>query len=328
MEINATTPEAWGELVEELRNVPARESRAGDMRERRTVTIRSDDPRERYLMRDGAWNLAFQLQEHFAYWMGQNPGHVDRYVDMSQWMVDGELPGSAYGDRLRNTAGHDQLERVEAQLQRSPGTRRAVAQVHQAAEEDYQGPDVSCTSHLHFFVRDGELHLKASLRSQDVFMGYAYDAANNQFLQEVLAGRLGLELGEYHHVMDSAHLYTRFDDDVEEALDRHSAGRTPDMRLGRYDHDEAMGLLSKGLGDARDGEVPTDVIAVLDGVHEAYGDWLRAMTAYEQARFHDDPVRAGNVAAGVETQPWSGWIASYVEQRKTSAGGAAAASDD
>lgn len=320
MEIESTTAEAWPELMRALMDEPVADSRAGDMRELRTVTVRSDDPRERYLVRDDSWNLAFQLQEHFAYWMGLNPGHVDRYVDMTKWLNDdGELPGSAYGDRLRNTAGHDQLERVERQLRERPETRRAVAQVHQSAVEDYSGADVSCTSHLHFFVRGGDLHLKASLRSQDVFWGYCYDAANNQYLQEVLAGRLGLGLGEYHHVMDSAHLYTRFDDDVPGALDSYAVGRTGDMRVGPDEHDEAMGLLSKGLGDARAGDVPADVIDVLGSINRLYGDWLAGMTAYEQARFHGDLSTARELSARVDALPWAEWLGSYIERKAAEA---------
>ena len=316
MEIEATTTEAWPELMETLLDEPARSSRAGDMRERRTVTIRSPDPRDRYLVRDDSWNLAFQLQEHFAYWTGLNPGHVDRYVDMSKWIDDetGELPGSAYGDRLRNTAGHDQLARVEEQLRESPDSRRAVAQVHQASVEDYDGADVSCTSHLHFFVRDGDLHLKASLRSQDVFWGYAYDAANNQYIQEALAGRLGVGLGEYHHVMDSAHLYTRFDDDVRPALDGHRSVAAPDMRLRPDEHDEVMGLLDLGLGRARAGEVPTEPINAIGAVSGPHADWLRAMTAYEQARFHDDPSTAAAVADGMTAGGWADRARFHVER--------------
>lgn len=322
MEIEATTPEAWGELVELLMGEPERESRAGDMRELRTVTVRSDDPRERWLVRDGDWNLAFQLQEMFAYWMGLNPGHVERYGNMDRWLDDdGRLPGSAYGDRMRHSAGHDQLGRAEAQIRDSPGTRRAVVQVHQAAEEDWDSNDVSCTSHLHFLARDGELHCKASLRSQDVFWGYCYDAANNQWLQEALAGRLGLELGEYHHVMDSAHLYTRFEDGrASAAVGESRAGSTPDMRLEKNLHDEVMEELDRGLARARSGSIPSDCIRSLETYGPAgdvYADWLRVMTAYEKSRFHGEKGMARRLAADVSTRPWADWIYRYAAEDGT-----------
>lgn len=305
--IEDTTPGAYSEIIELLADEEESGSRAGGMRELIDVEIVSRDPRERWLLRDDGFNVAFALQESFAYWNGLNPGHVQRYnTAMENWMVDGELPGSAYGDRLRNTAGHDQIERVVEQLRESPDTRRAIAHVHQPAVEDYEGGDVSCTDSLHFLLRDGELHLLAEIRSQDMLWGFPYDAQNNQYIQEAVAGLVGAELGEYRHRMNSCHYYTEREDQVLRAAEVHDVRSTPDMRLGREELDDVMLLLRRGLEETRDGSIPALYLTELEDIHPAYADWLRFMLGYERDRFHDDPGCAATLADGMAEVQWWG----------------------
>jgi len=287
------------------------------MREELGTTVVSEDPRERYVLRDGSWNLAFQLQEHWAYWAGANPGHVERYnTQMKEWMVDGELPGSAYGDRLRNTAGHDQIQRALRQLDENPETRRAMMTVHQADVEDYDGGDVACTAYLHPFIRDGDLHMLARLRSQDMYWGYTYDAANNQFIQEVMAEVLGVGLGEYHHVMDSCHYYTDFEDDVVASLEtaRPARGVGIDLPEWRSWNDEFSDL-SEGLKAARDGDSEAVLAAKNDLESTFCTDWLKVMTAYEMKRFQEVDgagQMAEQFATWVQADDWREWICGYM----------------
>jgi thymidylate synthase len=69
--------------------------------------------------------------------------------------------------------------------------------------------DVPCTVGHRFFLRDGQLHMHATIRSQDAWLGLPYDLFANTVLQEVMAGWLDAELGDYVHWMDSLHLYER-----------------------------------------------------------------------------------------------------------------------
>jgi len=315
--ISETTPDAHAEALRHLTGLDDRGSRIGGMREELGAVVVSDDPRERYLFRDGTWNLAFQLQEHWAYWAGANPGHVERYnTNMETWMVDGELPGSAYGDRLRNTAGHDQIERAMDQLREKPETRRAMMMVHQPSVEGYAGEDVACTAYLHPFIRDGMLHMIATIRSQDMHWGYPYDAANNQFIQEAMAAELGVDVGRYVHFMDSCHYYTDFDEEVRSSIEtgRAVSGAAIDLPEWRSWDDE-FALLTNGLEAARDFDERA-ILAVLDDMQSAFAmDWLKVMTAYELTRFQDDhddsEVLAEQFATWVRSDDWRGWICDY-----------------
>jgi thymidylate synthase len=314
--IESTTAEAYGEAVDHLRGREARPSRGGEMREDVGVVVRSADPRERHLFRDG-YNLAFQLQEHWAYWAGANPGHVQRYnSNMETWIDDetGEMPGSAYGDRLRSTAGHDQVARALRQLREDPSTRRALMAVHQPAAEDYGSNDVACTAYLHPLLRDGELHMVAAVRSQDMYWGYPYDTCNNQYIQEAMAGLLGADVGEYVHVMDSCHYYTEHEDEALRAADEGAAHAAADCRLAKPAFEAAFGADTNGLDLARGGPVPAgtavalDEAAAADGGARFYGDWFRVVAAYELSRHHDAKRGAvDRLLEGVRDGRWAEW---------------------
>ena len=58
--------------------------------------------------------------------------------------------------------------------------------------------------------------MHTTMRSQDLWLGFPYDIFANTVLQKLLAGWLGVALGEYHHYVDSLHLY---DEHVEAAKD-------------------------------------------------------------------------------------------------------------
>ncbi|MDQ3153581.1 MAG: thymidylate synthase [Actinomycetota bacterium] len=77
-------------------------------------------------------------------------------------------------------------------------------------ERDTRGHrDVPCTLGYRFFLCGGRLHMHTTIRSQDLWLGFPYDVFAATLLQELLAGWLGIELGEYHHHVDSLHLYEK-----------------------------------------------------------------------------------------------------------------------
>lgn len=293
-----TTTEAYPRILGMLKRTSRQPSRNGDTREHLGVTVQSGNPRDRMFIRDG-FNLAFCLQEAVAYWTGQNPGHVQRYnSNMKQFMTDGELEGSAYGRYLRRIP-HDQVVRVIDQLRDNPTTRQAVINFHQADVENYDGKDVACTIYMQFMIRNGQLHAFANMRSQDMYWGYPYDVHNFQWLQEVLAGILGVRVGTYTHYMNSCHYYV----DREEQVLNSSTGTPicfPDIRLPEDELDVVMDDLTDGLEAARNNTVPRVQIESIARYSQFYADWLCYMTAYEQYRFHDDPTVAEKVAQWIE----------------------------
>lgn len=298
MLIEASTVRAYPRLVDILSDNPVQESRNGDTKELLNVTIQSNNPRERFIMRD-EFNLAFCLQECWAYWQGRNPGFVQRYnSQMENYMDDdGMLDGSAYGERLRHSAG-DQIRRIIAQLQDNEQTRRAIMMIHQPHIEDYTGDDVACTLDLHPIIRDGKLHLTVHMRSQDIYWGFPYDVQAFQWIQEVLAGILDVELGTYTHHIDSLHYYMERESAVLDSVEIESFDTLP-CDLEPEELAVNMSQLTTALAVARSGRQPS-----VEQMHPYYRDWANVMFAYEQHRYHDDYTGT----AEIEHDHWRQWI--------------------
>lgn len=309
MDMQATTTEAYPQIIQHLQDLDEQGSRVGGTREEEFVVVRSENPRDRFIFRDG-FNLAFALQECHAYWNGLNPGLVHRYnTQMESYMTDGVLNGSAYGERLRATQG-DQIRRVIKQLYEHPETRRAVMVIHQPSVEDYDGKDVACTIYLHPLLRDGKLDLIANLRSQDMLWGYPYDVQAFQWIQEVLAGILEVDVGRYIHAMNSCHYYTDYEDQVIESKLFNHAEPMPDCRLTATEFGLANSMLSRGLEAAREHNIEfvRFCIDVLESLSDYYADWLKVMSSYECHRFHDDTDNARLIAETVFIDSWHRWI--------------------
>lgn len=113
---------------------------------------------------------------------------------------DGILMG-AYGPRMRRWgATVDQLDEVRQLLLGDPDSRHAVIQLFDPSRDFLGHRDVPCTLGYRFYVRQGFLHMHTSMRSQDLWLGFGYDLFTATLLQELLAGWLGVSVGEYHHV--------------------------------------------------------------------------------------------------------------------------------
>lgn len=128
---------------------------------------------------------------------------------LAEYADDGRLMG-AYGPRMRCWHGlTDQLGKVRELLLADPDSRRAVVQLFDPST-DFRGyKDVPCTLGYRFFLRDGLLHMHTTMRSQDLWLGFGYDIFTATIVQELLAGWLGVGLGDYCHQVDSLHLYER-----------------------------------------------------------------------------------------------------------------------
>lgn len=304
-------PEAYDDIISGLACEEPTGSRLGGTKEKLSVTVRSNNPRKRIMMRPNV-NWAFGLQECFAYWTGANPGDVERYnSNMERYIQeDGEMLGSAYGRYLRHLP-HDQISRVIEQLEESSGTRRAVINVHNAAYEEYDSNDVACTVYLQFLVRDEQLNCIAALRSQDMLWGFPYDTQAFQWIQEVVAGILDLDLGWYEHRMNSCHYYLDFEDSIFDS--RHpDVYELPDCRLEEINLRIVESVLGSGLERAKEGVFPIGEIHQLDTIDRLYSDWLRMMTAYEMHRFHDDIERAEDISERMEVRAFRDWLTSSV----------------
>ena len=128
---------------------------------------------------------------------------------------DGQTLNSAYGHRIQNMFGFDQWEYVKNLLIADPYSRQAVIHIKDAS--DAPTKDTPCTVALQFLIRDGALYMMVYMRSNDIWLGFPFDVFCFTSLQVKMAMELGLDLGDYTHVVGSLHLYER---DVKEDVSK------------------------------------------------------------------------------------------------------------
>jgi thymidylate synthase len=124
----------------------------------------------------------------------------------------------AYGPRLFGGGDNSQVSTITTILREKPDSRQAVIQLFDAQDLS-RAKDVPCTTTLQFFLRKGRLHLLASMRSNDAYLGLTHDVFCFTMLQEVLARQIGAEIGTYKHVVGSLHLYDEHKKQTDQFMD-------------------------------------------------------------------------------------------------------------
>lgn len=163
-------------------------------------------------------SLPAQIAETMWVLSGRNDvtwlkNYVLRAEDYSD---DGHTWRGAYGKRLRawphRDAGDviDQLAWVVDLLKADRSSRRAVVAIYDPSTDSRDGKDIPCNNWLHFLSRDGYLHLHVTIRSNDLMWGWSgINAFEWSAIQEIVAGLLGVMVGELHFSISSLHLYDR-----------------------------------------------------------------------------------------------------------------------
>jgi thymidylate synthase len=130
--------------------------------------------------------------------------YIPLYAESSD---DGKTIHGAYGPRLFTLRGINQVANIIRLLRTRADSRRAVIQLFDAADVLKSYKDVPCTCTMQFMLRDGHLDMIASMRSNDAYLGLPHDVFTFTMLLELIARSVGVEVGGYHHVVGSLHLY-------------------------------------------------------------------------------------------------------------------------
>lgn len=173
--------------------------------------------------------------------------------NISQFSDDGRTLHGAYGPRLRywehlhngEVRYMDQLESCVQRLKQDTGSRQAVMIILNPGNDLMEKTkDVPCNDLLQFFIRDNKLHMSCYVRSNDVNWGFPYDIFHWTMLQELYAGILGVELGEYHHIAGSLHIYDK-DFELMEKILSENVVHTPMPYMPRYKDLEILQTLGQ-----------------------------------------------------------------------------------
>lgn len=232
--------------------------RGFDTYELNDVVLIAWNPRVRVIqLKNRRYNPVFGLIEFLHFFTGDSkPDMLSHYVKNVKNFVNpatGLLDG-CYAPRLTNLELYDprvypkrktlrlnQLELVYRRLKKDPNTRRAVISIYNPVY-DYNDDslDIPCNDFLIFRQIDGKLNLTVICRSSDYYIGFIYDTFEFQLLQEVVAGWLGLDVGDFIYHLASVHLYAR---DAEKFKKCESVKVDYKPRDARVSYDEWQSIL-------------------------------------------------------------------------------------
>lgn len=159
--------------------------------------------------------------------------YIPRYIDESD---DHKTIYGAYGPRIFNKNGsYNQFETIIRILSKRPDSKKAVIQLFDAADLTEPHKTIPCTCTLQFLIRANKLILIAHMRSNDAYYGLPHDIFTFTMLQEIISRTLGVELGNYIHMVGSLHLYDKQANKVKSYLNegmRKSNLFMPEMPVG------------------------------------------------------------------------------------------------
>lgn len=179
----------------------------GNTKELSGVLLKLTDPLGRLSRTEGKGTIFSCLGELLWYLSGSNKlDQIEYYIqNYSKYSDDGKTIFGAYGPKLFGAEG--QIPSIILALQRQSSTRKAVAQLFSSSDIKAQHKDIPCTCTLQFLIRGGKLSLYTTMRSNDAFRGLPHDIFAFTMLQELVARKLELPMGEYGHYATSLHIY-------------------------------------------------------------------------------------------------------------------------
>ncbi|WP_201618009.1 thymidylate synthase [Psychrobacter urativorans] len=155
-------------------------------------------------------NIFFAIMEVAWIYSGSNELKplqtiIDNYGKYSEDNI--HLYG-AYGYRIFNKFGVNQVEKVIKELLDSPESRRAVISIYAAGDlNNLTSLDIPCNISLLFKIRDNQLDMTVLNRSNDVYKGVPYNLFVFRLIQFYISRELDIQVGLHNHFTDSLHLY-------------------------------------------------------------------------------------------------------------------------
>jgi len=254
----ATADAVWCEMAYAFRNGEgvSQPSRIGEMREILHSAMSISDPTQRWVTsREPTINLAFALAEVVWIVNGRNDSAFLNYFNrrLPKFAGFGATYHGAYGHRLRSNIGIDQLQRAYEVLNAKPTSRQIVLQIWdgridlpQRTGEEISS-DVPCNVVSILKIRSGKLEWMQIMRSNDIYLGLPYNIVQFTTLQEVVAGWLNLELGEYNQISNSLHVYERDLVNVLRSHPKPCATNTDSLALPKKESEKAFVELADNI---------------------------------------------------------------------------------
>lgn len=318
--------DVWRQIAHDFsqaNHVATTQSRGGRVVDLGNVCLSISNPRERWIAcREPAINPAFAIAEVIWIVNGRNDAQFVTYFNRQLPRFAGNhthYPG-AYGYRLRSSLGVDQLERAYLALGSASISRQVVLQIWDgridlpAPDGTPSTTDVPCNIVSILKVREEKLNWTQVLRSNDFLLGLPHNIIQFTTLQEVIAGWLGIECGDFNLVTDSLHLYERDAGHIKELRSITAASNSDNISVAKDESALSFRTLAESVDLIVNASVPADDIYRM-AMHSQLSDGFRNMlfiVAAEGLRRRKDLSRSAEVMQSCNNaaycQAWSRWI--------------------
>ncbi len=265
-------------------------SRIGDTHEELHVLFSLGQPRNRWItIRVPSISPAYAIAELIYLISGSDEATVINPWNPKLQRYQGNYkyyPG-AYGKRLRYSFGFDQLNRAYDALLNEPTSRQVLLDIWNPEVDlpKNQGKannkDIPCNIISMLKIRQDKLYWSQIMRSNDMYLGLPYDVLLFTSLQEILAGWLQIDVGEYTHFCDSLHYYTNNKMHIDESAN--ILVNTDDLRLEKNFSDEVFREMFARLNElSRTNQIDECVRNILSSltVPKSYENMLMILCMY------------------------------------------------
>lgn len=288
------------------------------------------DPRQRWVYsRTPPISPAFAIAEVIWILAGMDESAFVNYWNpqLPKFQGTGPTYRGAYGHRLRTRFGIDQLETAYNALCADRDSRRVVLQIYSAEHDlvhaaNHDIKDVPCNVCSFLKIRDGRLEWTQVMRSNDLHYGVPYNFVQFTTLQEVMAGWLGVAMGNYVHFSDSLHVYDRNRKDVRSFIVQHGVSNEDHLALERQQFAEALDECLEICNAVRaDSLTKRHFGGLLDRNHlpASYRNLMSVLLAYAARKrdWHEEESTAIAVCTNAALQElWIRWTSDRDANRK------------
>ncbi|SDF91546.1 Thymidylate synthase [Fontibacillus panacisegetis] len=252
------------------------------------VLIEVERPKERCLVIPNRYNNIVATIAETIWVIGGRDDlkYLLKYLPRAhEFSDDGSTWRGAYGKRLTNWYGVNQVEEIVNLLKRIPYTGRAVMTLFDPLiDYDNQTKDIPCNNWIQFLLRDGKLNMHVALRANDLIWGFS---GINMFewtvLQEMIAGWLNVEVGKYYHFVGSMnifeHHFERMDKMLENRIKSDIYHNYPNLNQTKVDiKEDSFQYQIKKFFEVEEGFSNADensIESILKQVNELQSSFLR-----------------------------------------------------
>ncbi len=325
-QFTADTADAiWRQAAAALAQAPQvqrQDSRSGYTRELLHCTFHLTDPRQRWVLsRQPALNPAFAIAEVVWILQGRDDAAFPKYWNpiLPRFVGDSPELHGAYGQRLRQNFGIDQLERAYQALSENPDSRQVVLQIWDVTRDlpnpdgRARNPDIPCNISGMPKIRAGRLEWLQVMRSNDLFLGTPHNFVQFTVLQEVLAGWLGIEPGSYVQVSDSLHLYERNLGEMSVRQEPPQVYPAESLALPKDDFDRVLESIGAAMDSLRNPALTrTSFLSLVENpdLPTAWANFLRIVAADAARRrgWAEEAAMTGNSCSNAAlVRAWAAW---------------------